>query len=88
MRLHHPPPTFPVRAPHRSLDSLREEGGHLTVFADTEEAFVQPTHWDGKRFLPVTPGAPPVLTFFGSGTFGYAVPAEAATGDAAADAPL
>lgn len=48
--------------------------GHYLLVCDTLAAFVQEEYWGGKRFAPLSEEAPPILSFFGSQTFGYVCP--------------
>lgn len=50
---------------------LEADGEHHLVVATVSRAWVREDYWDGKCFAPVSPSAPPYLTFFGSQRFGY-----------------
>ncbi|KAJ9452086.1 hypothetical protein DIPPA_30960 [Diplonema papillatum] len=46
------------------------------TFCQILDGFVRRKYWSGDTLKPTEPDLPPFLTFFGSGQFGHAVPAE------------
>jgi hypothetical protein len=58
-----------------SLRQCSESDGHYMLVCQIDQAFVRERYWDGKRFINRFDSDPPYLTFLGSQTFAYTVPA-------------
>ncbi|KAJ9452087.1 hypothetical protein DIPPA_30950 [Diplonema papillatum] len=52
------------------------QAGHHLLTCQILDGYVRRKYWSGDTLKPTEPDLPPFLTFFGSGQFGHAVPAE------------
>lgn len=50
------------------------DDGHSLLISQIEHAWVLKNYWNGHCFVPLSEKIPPILTFFGSRTFGVCLP--------------